>query len=170
MHYILYNPLAGNGATGERTKALAERYSDTVLVDMTKVESFAELLSKISDEDVFIIAGGDGTLNRFINETEELKLPKDVFYYATGTGNDFLRDIDALGKDEPISIKKYIENLPTVTVNGKTHKFLNGVGYGIDGYCCEEGDRLRALSDKPVDYTSIAIKGLLFTITRQRQP
>ena len=162
MHYILYNPLAGNGATGERTKALAERYSDTVLVDMTKVESFAELLSKISDEDVFIIAGGDGTLNRFINETEELKLPKDVFYYATGTGNDFLRDIDALGKDEPISIKKYIENLPTVTVNGKTHKFLNGVGYGIDGYCCEEGDRLRALSDKPVDYTSIAIKGLLF--------
>lgn len=162
MHYILYNPLAGNGATSDRTKALAERYSDTVLVDMTKVENYSELLSKITASDTLIIAGGDGTLNRFINETEGKNLPEDIFYYATGTGNDFLRDIGQLDTDEPISIKKYIENLPTVSVNGETHRFLNGVGYGIDGYCCEEGDRLRELSDKPVNYTSIAIKGLLF--------
>ena len=38
----------------------------------------------------------------------------------------------------------------------------NGIGYGIDGYCCEEGDKQKAKSDKPVDYTAIAIKGLLF--------
>ena len=49
-----------------------------------------------------------------------------------------------------------------VTVNGKTSYFINGIGYGIDGYCCEEGDKLKEKSDKPVDYTAIAIKGLLF--------
>ena len=50
----------------------------------------------------------------------------------------------------------------TVEVDGNTYRFVNGVGYGIDGYCCEEGDRLKAKSDKPVNYTAIAIKGLLF--------
>ncbi len=31
----------------------------------------------------------------------------------------------------------YLHNLPRVPVHGKTRLFLNGVGYGIDGYCCE---------------------------------
>ena len=47
-------------------------------------------------------------------------------------------------------------------MNGKTCKFINGVGFGIDGYCCEVGDEQKAKSDKPVNYTSIAINGLLF--------
>ena len=46
-------------------------------------------------------------------------------------------------------------------MNGETRLFLNGVGYGIDGFCCEEGDRQRETSDKPVNYTAIAIRGLL---------
>ena len=40
--------------------------------------------------------------------------------------------------------------------------FINGIGFGIDGYCCEKGDELQAKSDKPVNYAAIAIKGLLF--------
>lgn len=41
--------------------------------------------------------------------------------------------------------------------------FLNAIGFGIDGYCCEVGDELRKKSNgKPVNYTSIAIKGLLY--------
>ena len=43
-----------------------------------------------------------------------------------------------------------------------TKYFINGIGYGIEGYCCEEGDKIRATSDKPVNYTAIAIKGLLY--------
>ena len=36
------------------------------------------------------------------------------------------------------------------------------MGFGIDGYCCEIGDKLKKKSTKPVNYTAIAIKGLLF--------
>ena len=50
----------------------------------------------------------------------------------------------------------------TVTVKGKSYKFINGIGYGIDGYCCEVGDKMREAGDKKIDYTMIAIKGLLF--------
>lgn len=49
-----------------------------------------------------------------------------------------------------------------VTVNGKTYRFLNGIGYGIDGYCCEVGDKLRETTEGNINYTAIAIKGLLF--------
>ena len=52
--------------------------------------------------------------------------------------------------------------MPTVEVKGKRYRFLNGVGYGIDGYCCKVGDEQREKSDKPINYTAIAIKGLLF--------
>ena len=77
-------------------------------------------------------------------------------------GNDFWNDVKGSVKDELLLVNKYLEKLPVTIVDGKEYCFVNGVGYGIDGYCCEEGDRQRALSDKPINYTSIAIKGLLF--------
>ena len=109
-----------------------------------------------------IIAGGDGTLNRFVNDTEGLSIPNDILYYAIGSGNDFLKDLNKEVGCAPFSIKEYLKDLPTVTVKGKTCRFLNNVGFGIDGYCCEVGDKLRQTSDKPINYAGIAIKGLLF--------
>ena len=41
-------------------------------------------------------------------------------------------------------------------------RFINGIGYGIDGYCCEVGDQLREAGKEKIDYAGIAIKGLLF--------
>ena len=38
---------------------------------------------------------------------------------------------------------------------------MNGIGYGIDGETCRIGDIQRATSDKPVNYSNIAIKLLL---------
>ena len=105
-YHILFNPQAGNG-TGEK----AAHQLDTLLsgstlryYDMTKIGSYADFFKPIPADEPIILAGGDGTINRF----------------------------------------------------------LNGIGYGIDGYCCEVGDKLRATSTKPVNYTAIAIKGLLF--------
>jgi diacylglycerol kinase family enzyme len=48
-----------------------------------------------------------------------------------------------------------------VEVKGKKYKFLNNVGFGIDGYCCEVGDKQRAAGKQKINYTLIAIKGLL---------
>ena len=46
-------------------------------------------------------------------------------------------------------------------VNGEEHVFVNGIGYGLDGYCCEVGDEIQRHSDKKVNYSAIAIKGIL---------
>ncbi len=160
--YILYNPNAGNGSSESTARAIKEsgKYEPCETVDMTAVESYSEFFADKSDSSV-IICGGDGTLNRFINDTADIPLG-DIYYMASGSGNDFLRDLGITDQTEPICINKYIDSLPVCEINGKKRKVLNGVGYGIDGYCCLVGDQLKARNVKDIDYTGIAIKGLLF--------
>ena len=106
-----------------------------------------------------LAGGGSG---RARAEKLAQSLPGGLWYAPTGTGNDFWTDLGRKPGDAPVNIRRYLDDLPTVTVKGRTYRFLNGIGYGIDGYCCLEGDRQRERSTKPVNYTSIAIKGLLF--------
>lgn len=162
--YILYNPLAGSGQHEEKITSLSKVAGDSaVCCPVTEIKNYAEFLSGITAEDTIILCGGDGTLNRFVNDTDGLSVPCDILYCATGSGNDFGKDIGKSPADAPFSVKKYLQDLPTVTVKGKTYRFLNNVGFGIDGYCCEVGDKLKETKPgHPVNYTSIAIKGLLF--------
>ena len=163
MNYVLYNPFSGTGTAMEQAKALkCENKSETIYKDISKIDDYKSFISELKEDDVIVICGGDGTLNRFVNDTEGLYIPCDILYLATGTGNDFLNDIEKKKEDCPISVKKYLEDLPSVTVKGKSYRFINNVGFGIDGYCCEVGDELKSKSGKPVNYTAIAIKGLLF--------
>lgn len=156
---VLYNPLSGN-CTEEIIK---QALPDCECYDVTKITDYATVVSGLTSEDSLILCGGDGTLNRFVNDTNGMEFPCEIFYYPMGSGNDFAFDlIGSKTSEKPFSVKEYLTNLPTVTVNGKTYRFLNGVGYGIDGYCCEVGDELRKKSDKPINYAMIAIKGLLF--------
>lgn len=163
MVHILYNPLSGSGKGFDRAQALHELLRDRELnfCDIREIKDYAEFFVGIGEDDELVIAGGDGTLNKFINFTADLTYPKNLFYYAMGSGNDFRQDV-APAETGLIPLSEYVRNLPTVTVNGKSYRFLNGIGYGIDGYCCEVGDKLAKKSDKPINYAGIAIKGLLF--------
>lgn len=161
--YIVYNPLSCSGKGKENAEKAADFYKSAQVVYKNICETeYSKIFAEISPEDKIVICGGDGTLNHFVNETKEISFENSIFYYATGTGNDFLRDIDAADASEPICIDKYIKNLPTVSVQGKDYLFLNNMGFGIDGYCCEVGDNMRAQNQDKINYTSIAIKGLLF--------
>lgn len=162
--YVLYNKKSNNGAGQTEAEQLKKLWKnkDLEFVDALQLSSYGEFMKTLAAEDEVCLCGGDGTLNRFINDTNGIDIPNKVFYYPTGSGNDFWNDLGKKKGDAPEQINKYLTDLPTVTVNGKTSLFINGIGYGIDGYCCEEGDRLREKSDKPINYTSIAIKGLLF--------
>lgn len=160
-YYVLYNSMSGRGDAETIANGIHTQLDGEVLglADMTKITSYGTFLSDKTDC-ALVICGGDGTLNRFVNDTDDLALENEIFYCATGSGNDFLRDIGGeAGK--PICITEYLKNLPFVEVNGIRSRFINGVGYGIDGYCCEEGDKLRAAGEKDINYTTIAIKGLL---------
>ena len=158
--YILFNPHAGNGTAEEAAKKLAATYSDAVLLDMTAIDGYASLLDGVTAEDTLTICGGDGTLNRFVNDTEGLRIERQILYFPVGTGNDFAKDLSRDAYSIPRPINWYIKDLPIVEVHGKKYRFFNGVGFGIDGYCCQVGDELRKEAQE-VNYTSIAVKGLL---------
>ena len=165
--YVLYNPHAGNGRGEANARALENIVTDSELIfcDMTVIDSYADFFANTSGEKV-IICGGDGTLNRFVNETKNVDFSNPIYYYPAGSGNDFANDLGKKNTEYPFPIDEYLKDLPTVYVNGMERLFINGIGYGVDGYCCEVGDRLRKKSDKPINYTGIAIKGLLFHYKR----
>ncbi|MDQ3683065.1 MAG: YegS/Rv2252/BmrU family lipid kinase [Bacteroidota bacterium] len=81
--------------------------------------------------DVWII-GGDGTLNYFINQYPEIKLPLSVF--KGGTGNDFhwmlYGDIE-MEKQIQMLLNSMTQLIDAGICNGQL--FLNGVGIGFDG-------------------------------------
>ena len=154
MTIVLYNPLANNGRGKENAAKIAELVDEEVAFKDIRDTK----LSEISPDDKIIVCGGDGTLNRLVNIVGEPE--REIYYYPAGSGNDFTRDI---GENGIILLNPYLKNLPTVEVKGKKYRVLNGVGYGIDGYCCEVGDRMRVKNyGKDINYSSIAIQGLLF--------
>lgn len=162
-YYVLFNPLSANGNGREKVNALAEKLTDAELeyVDVTQVEDVRALFAEIPSDTTVILCGGDGTINCFVNEMRGVEINHKILYYPCGSGNDFAREVQ--GESEFIELNEYIQNLPVVTVKDKEYLFINGVGYGIDGYCCEVGDQIRAeFPNKKINYAGIAIKGLLF--------
>lgn len=162
MKYVLFNGLSNNHRGESNAKESLKLFlnGNEEFKDVTKID-IKEFFTSLNKEDEVILTGGDGTVNHFVNDVAEIKISNNIYYYPSGTGNDFYTDIKG-EKDEPVLINEIIKDLPYVIVNDKKYYFVNGVGYGIDGYCCEKGDELQAKSDKPVNYTSICVKGMLF--------
>ena len=68
-YHILFNPLAGNGKGEERAKRLETLLTDGARCyhDLTKLNGYAPLLRTLEPQDVLVLTGGDGTINRFLN-------------------------------------------------------------------------------------------------------
>ncbi|MCR4615902.1 MAG: diacylglycerol kinase family protein [Clostridiales bacterium] len=154
MKYYLYNSKANNGIK-PKVPAGVE------LIDAVGMD-YPKFFDDLNPEDEVVLLGGDGTLNYFVNAMKGYEIKNNVYLLGSGTGNDFFNDIEKR-PGETVLVNPYITNLPTVRVNGMEQLFLNNMGFGIDGYCCEVADQIKAATpNKEINYTGIAIKGLLF--------
>ncbi len=164
MVYVLYNTFAGAHYSVEKIKAKMLEFfkgEEISLTDAVTVDDKRGFVEALGVNDRLVIVGGDGTLNRFVNSIDDKEYPFPIYCYAGGTGNDFINDIAGVDTDGVVVINDYIRSLPVIEVRGKSYKFMNGIGYGIDGWCCEEGDKYREKTGKAPNYTTIALKGLL---------
>ena len=153
MKYYLYNPLANNG--------IKSHIPDGEIIDASKLD-YPEFFGKLKEDDEVVLIGGDGTINYLINNVDISALKNNNYLFGNGTGNEFLNDINEVPGKE-ILLNPYLVNLPTARVNGKEYKYINNMSFGIDGYCCEEADKIKAKKpNKKINYTAIAIKGLLY--------
>lgn len=161
-YLVLYNPLSKRGHGEEDAKRI-EKFldpSEITYVDATKLENDMDYIRSIPADTQVILTGGDGTLNRAMNLIREKGIERPVYYFPAGTGNDFIIDIEKSKDCEPFEIREYMEGLPEVRVNGIRIKFINGIGYGLDGYCCAEHDRYKAMG-KERSYVLLAFIGLM---------
>ena len=166
MKYLLFNSQTNNLKYKEEFEEAKKDFLGSEVVNVDGID-YVEFLKSLKEEDEVILFGGDGTLNYFINALGDYTPANKVYLYPLGTGNDFYFDICGNEAKHPLLLNEYIKDLPKVYVNGMEKKFINGIGFGIDGYCCEEGDKIKALNTgKPINYASIAIKGVLFKYKR----
>ena len=158
--YVLYNKHAGEKQTEEDIRMLEVVLDEPLkFIDITNVKNYRVFLGGLEIDDFIILAGGDGTLNHFANKTDGIEYHNEVLYFPNGTGNVFARELGHQKECNPFPITEYLKDLPCVIVNGKKYRFINGVGYGIDGYCCEVGDNLKKIPGK---------KACLVTYTKQK--
>lgn len=164
QYRILYNPFAGGGTGRETAMRLLDivRDGEMRFYDITEIDSLSSFFAKIDAKDIVLVAGGDGTLNRFVNAIDGLSVPNDIYYYASGRENDFWRDLGFSAGDPPVCVNRYLQGLPRAISGQRTLRVLNGVGCGMDGYCCEESNRLRAGSSGRVRFGRIALRGILY--------
>ena len=106
MQYVLFNPQAGNGSGAQQARALDARFPEETFsyTDMTTISDYAAWLGTLPADASLIIAGGDGTLNRFLNDTNGMALPEKLYYFATGSGNDFLHDLGLEKGADPVPV------------------------------------------------------------------
>lgn len=168
MIYLYYNELADSQKIKERIpniqKELEESLNEEIQVFSLNKMSWKDVLSTLTNKDKVILVGGDGTLNRQINNLPiDEELPCDFYLYPYGTGNDFLNDVKEKQEEKThlVKLNEFFQNLPYVEVKGKTYRFINGIGYGIDGECCKKAEEMKKEGKTDIDYAKITI-GLLF--------
>ncbi len=109
MEYRVYNKLSKKG----------NKIDEKNIVDITTLDE--EFYKKLTSEDEVYIYGGDGTINKFINNCEQL--PK-ITIVKTGTGNDLSRNLTT--KYQKVSIFE---------VNGI--RYINGFDVGFGALVCK---------------------------------
>jgi diacylglycerol kinase (ATP) len=127
---IATNTLAGSGKAVKLAAKIQQILKDKNIVSTIFTEK--EWDKRLYSFDQVWITGGDGTVNYFVNQFYDIKIPLCIF--NGGTGNDFYALL--YGKT---TVQKQIEHvlqtLPKPIDAGKCNNryFLNGVGIGFEG-------------------------------------
>ncbi|MBO4572148.1 MAG: diacylglycerol kinase family protein [Clostridia bacterium] len=158
--YLLYNHLANNGNCLAKAEELKAAIGDCELKDVVGLDMHGFIASLAEDDEIHL-CGGDGTVNHFANDVADIDLKQNVYLYEGGTGNDFMNDVKDKVENGRLLLNPYLKNLPKVFVNGIEKRFINGIGYGLDGMCCQVADDQIAKGKKKINYTNIAVKLLL---------
>ena len=168
MIYILYNPKAHNGNNDLNIVYKGDTQNKPSIKKINIIDlDVAEFAGGLTEDDRVLIRGGDGTLHHFANRAKGVDFPCKLFMIRSGTGNDFLNDIGQMSTDEPVDIRRYLRELPTVSFGGKKRLFINGVGLGVDGEVCLGVEIHKTkYPNKKANYTAIALQELGFKYKR----
>jgi len=130
MDLIIYNPLSKNAKSNVFTHKLVRQYKRSGipfrLKSVLKIDDIRLYLEDKSHIDNVILLGGDGTINRLVNNIADYDIKQTIYLKSNGSGNDYLRSL--VSNDEnPQTVMQATYD------NGFKTYFMNGVGMGVDG-------------------------------------
>lgn len=163
MNYILYNPKSGQKNNENKLEQLKQELNLPDATGLSVLDiNYNDFLSSLTKEDNVYICGGDGTINRAVNILYGKELVCPFYYHAKGTGNDFATDVAKEMVNNCFYLNDHIKHLPRVIVSGEEYRFVNGIGFGIDGEACRVADEKAARGETNIDYAAISVNLLLF--------
>ncbi|WP_418964319.1 YegS/Rv2252/BmrU family lipid kinase [Cetobacterium sp.] len=90
---LIYNPVSGGGKILKELDKIFEVYQEHgYIVDIFRVSKGCnkeDILKDIDDYNHFLISGGDGTINSFVNILKKNDVDIPIAVLPTGTANDF---------------------------------------------------------------------------------
>jgi YegS/Rv2252/BmrU family lipid kinase len=126
---IICNSLAGVGKAVSLAEKVAAELAQKRIQHSLIIENWPAGFDGFTD---IWIAGGDGTLNYFINQYPDVKLPLVIF--KGGTGNDFHWLLYGNKTfDEQLNIALGDNPMPIDVGKCNDRYFMNGVGIGFEG-------------------------------------
>jgi diacylglycerol kinase (ATP) len=127
---IATNTLAGSGKAVKLAATIQSILTERKIDSQIFTEK--EWDNRLYQFDQVWIAGGDGTVNYFVNQYNDIKIPLCIF--NGGTGNDFYALLYGKTTVEE-QIEHILRSKPKPIDAGKCNEryFLNGVGIGFDG-------------------------------------
>ena len=87
--YILYNPCAGGPETEKAVKALQDANEGAVAINICRIISYKTFFNGLDPNDTVILCGGDGTLNRFVNDVNGMNIPNNALLLPHGNRQRF---------------------------------------------------------------------------------
>ena len=165
MNYLLFNSKANAGEGKDDAIAAAEKlksaYGDFEFLDLLAMDKKA-FFAGLKEDDLVVVTGGDGTLNHLVNDIGDAPIPEKLYLLPLGTGNDFLNDVaSSKQEDGLVPLKPFLTNLPVVETMGIKRRFVNGIGFGIDGDCCVKAEEMKKNGKTDINYGNITVKLLL---------
>lgn len=137
MYNIIVNPIAGKGLASTNIKKVSKCLKKLKLPYLVyfsekekDIDDFAQNLYKAGEKD-FIIVGGDGTINRFVNAIPEIN-KVNIGIIPSGTNNNFAKSIN-LPSNPVDALQMVIENKTQNFDVLKVNNMLacNGVSFGF---------------------------------------
>jgi YegS/Rv2252/BmrU family lipid kinase len=126
---IVCNSLAGVGKAVSLAKEIADKLTQKKIQYSLIIEDWPADFDEFTD---VWIAGGDGTLNYFINHYPHIKLPLVIF--KGGTGNDFHWVLYGNKTfDEQLNTALSDGPMPIDVGKCNDRYFINGIGIGFEG-------------------------------------
>lgn len=155
MISIFVNPLAGNGKSLKTAAMLGRLLTEKNISYEIFIEQWPPNIQQCTEA---WIVGGDGTLNYFINQYDNIHIPLAIF--KAGTGDDFAWQLYgnvSLKEQLELVLAAKAQTVDAALCNGRL--FINAVGIGFDGAVLQSMGTIRRLGGH-LGYLWVVIKNI----------